>query len=285
MKNRNLMLCVAVGGIAIAALQVAAAPPVVVAPEKIILKPKLGGDAERQIARDYLKAHPTTPPAAPPPLPFPTATLNNNSGIKSTVQLPPNFKWPTPVTVVTFPPGHFGAILTFDDVGLVDGSPVDAFYSTWGATLSVIPGQFSPANPHVLARKAASYFPAETSPNMVSVIPIPFADLGFDERDGIVKVTFAALQRTVSVFANAEVWTDGCFGITAHPYLRFYDDSGTRIFEADYAMPSGASPTYTWQKLTWTAPNVKIRSVQLAATLPQNDCHVYAYFDQLSYAP
>ena len=51
----------------------------------------------------------------------------------------------------------------------------------------------------------------------MSVIPTPVADLAFDKRDGIIKVTFAALQMTASVYANAEVWMDGCNGATAHP--------------------------------------------------------------------
>ena len=237
-------------------------------------------EADRVTVLTWLRAHPPAAAAAPTPAPAPTLAMLRTGGL---FRLPPGFKIPTSVTLTNLT-AIFSFTLTFDEPALMDGSVVDSFYTNYGATLSVIPGTYTPPSPHVYAR-AQQYPTAFSAPNSVSVIPAPLIDNSFDERSGIVHVQFATPQKSVSIMAYPEIQLDNCLGaVTVSPYLRFKDANGNVLQTVSYPITNGGF-NYAWTSLGWMSSSANIASVEFSSAVPSSGCHVYGFFDQLSASP
>ncbi|MES2356511.1 MAG: hypothetical protein V4568_19340 [Pseudomonadota bacterium] len=225
------------------------------------------------------------------PLNIGSVPVSNNSNIANIL----NFKPPV------IRPGVLTKQLSFDDPGINDGTVVNNIYIGSGVQLAtlkpstpttVVALPDSKANGPVYAR---TYRPTRASNrNLLSVIPNISTsadhptDPGFDERSGIIQVTFANTVRFVSVLAVGVPQAEEALTSSAQVYARAFDVDGNLLHESNYPLwdptAKNQAPGFgAWLQLGYTSSITNIRYLLLSSTAPATGGHVYAAFDTLMF--
>ena len=224
------------------------------------------------------------------PLNIGSVPVINNSNIANIL----NFKPPV------IRPGVLTKQLSFDDPGINDGTVVNNIYIGRGvqlATLTSSTPTTEVALPDPIATGpvyARTYRTAQANNrNLLSVIPNISTtddptDPGFDERSGIIQVTFANLVRFVSVLAIGVPQVEAALTSSAQVYARAFDDEGNLLHESNYPLwdptKKNQAPGFgAWLQLGYTSSFTNIRYLLLSSTAPATGGHVYAAFDTLMF--
>ena len=191
--------------------------------------------------------------------------------------------------------------LRFDDANINDGTVVNSIYATNGIQLAKLTASTPTAgivlpdpnaNGPVYAR---AYHPAQpNNRNLISLVPNTSSnstyptDSSFDERIGIIQISFSNPVRFAAVFAIGVPQLEGALVSHAKVYIRAFDSQNNLIHENDYPMWDPATTTQapgfgTWMQLSCISTSANIRYLLLSSTAPATGGHLGAAFDTLIY--
>ncbi len=183
-------------------------------------------------------------------------------------------------------PGAFHPASGYYANGLPNWTVLDTLFTgTDGVTFGARPLSAPAPTGHVYAVALLGTWDGYTGGVMTSAVPgAPgiFVDPCFDDRSGVIRATFGAPQRTVSVEVLPETQVEGEFSTTAAPYLSAYDAGGTSVGHT--VLPDAfGSPTYDhWHTLTVQVAAATIGYVEFSSTAPATD-HIYGAFRRLTF--
>jgi hypothetical protein len=168
------------------------------------------------------------------------------------------------------PQSVHAALINFDDVA--SDTAINNQYSALGVTFSKISPTFVTGGDVLATTPGGSFFPALSSPNIVSLV----SGVGFDVEDGYIRADFSTPQSLVSISSEL-IWAPEGFGTTGTAFLQAFDSSNNQIAIAT------STTGFAWNTLTVSGANIS--KVYFSVDYGQASIryNTYGFFDNFQF--